>query len=341
MKHKDVENLRHIKKQFHFPWMTCVFLLFVFIICIFTHDALLKLYHNHSTFQEKILESYNKNIHIKDSLLDKDLQLLLDTSKYDINKQDKAEIIRIIQHRLLKESDENNVAQIKGMLEIQLDRIRDEYETLALWGGIITVVFLIFSFYSLFKTEDFTRQAQQTLNGLEYMREEAEDETKGIDAKVKQAKQDIDKELQLTNSLLSEIRNNASKALEAFNQEKEEILARMMEYSNSEIERINESRADLISLVNDKIQQIEKRIDDMMPTPLTEEEMNQFYKNIGLDISEIKQLTDDNQEDLNSDGIENNTTFKESDNSGTINEELKSNDYNHDDMSESDNKVEV
>ena len=70
------------------------------------------------------------------------------------------------------------IAQIllesKSLLELEFNKIQNEYNTLALWGGILTIVFLIFSFYSLFKTDDLMKQGRDGLDKLYQIQEKAD-----------------------------------------------------------------------------------------------------------------------------------------------------------------------
>lgn len=68
----------------------------------------------------------------------------------------------------------NIQAETKALLELEFNKIQNEYETLALWAGILTVVFLIFSFYSMFKTEELLKQGKQGLSELDDIKERGE-----------------------------------------------------------------------------------------------------------------------------------------------------------------------
>lgn len=52
------------------------------------------------------------------------------------------------------------------LLELNFNRIQHEYTVLALWAGVLMIVFLIFSFYSLYKTDDIARQGKDSLKEI-------------------------------------------------------------------------------------------------------------------------------------------------------------------------------
>lgn len=56
--------------------------------------------------------------------------------------------------------------ETKDMLEMQFAKIQHETESLQIWCGILTVVFLIFSFYSLFKTDELVKQGKEGVKEL-------------------------------------------------------------------------------------------------------------------------------------------------------------------------------
>lgn len=84
--------------------------------------------------------------------------------RYVLSQTDKAIVDRTAQSTRL-------VMEVRDILDRQLAKIQQEYETLEVWCGIITVVFLIFSFYSLFKVEDIVNQGKSGLKELEVMSE--------------------------------------------------------------------------------------------------------------------------------------------------------------------------
>lgn len=56
--------------------------------------------------------------------------------------------------------------EIKSLEELQLSRIEREYESMQIWYGLLTVVFLLFSFFSLYKTDDMVKSCEETFKRL-------------------------------------------------------------------------------------------------------------------------------------------------------------------------------
>lgn len=64
--------------------------------------------------------------------------------------------------------------EVKSLLELEFNRIQNEFEAIEIWTGILTVIFLIFSFYSLFKTEQLENQSRDELKRIKKISEDGE-----------------------------------------------------------------------------------------------------------------------------------------------------------------------
>lgn len=84
-------------------------------------------------------------------------------SPYSINKQ------------VLQQMDHNE-QMIRDLLDLEFSRIQTERNVLEIWAAVITIVFLVFSFYSTFKTDDMVKDAQSLLSSLNKMHTQAEGE---------------------------------------------------------------------------------------------------------------------------------------------------------------------
>lgn len=80
--------------------------------------------------------------------------------------------------------------ETKDLLEMQFAKIQHESESLEVWCGILTVVFLIFSFYSLFKTDELVHQGREGVKELARLQESGK---KSIDEMKKTGTEKIQK----------------------------------------------------------------------------------------------------------------------------------------------------
>lgn len=63
--------------------------------------------------------------------------------------------------------------EVKSMLDLEFNRIQHEFESLEIWAGVLTVIFLIFSFYSLQKTEQMEHESKKGMEKIKEIMTEA------------------------------------------------------------------------------------------------------------------------------------------------------------------------
>lgn len=127
--------------------------------------------HSFSRSQHAIVENHRRQTAIVDSML---MEMRRDISSDDPIRRWKPGYV-VDRAILYKNLDQTN-QDIQTMLEMQMSRIQTEYETLSLWAGIVTVVFLIFSFYSLFKTDQLSHQASANMDAIRDMKIQASED---------------------------------------------------------------------------------------------------------------------------------------------------------------------
>ena len=69
---------------------------------------------------------------------------------------------------------EQNIKAVQSMLELQDARIQADFTILSIWAGVLMIVFLIFSIYSIFKTDELMRQSREGLLAVEEAKKKAE-----------------------------------------------------------------------------------------------------------------------------------------------------------------------
>ncbi len=94
---------------------------------------------------------------------------------------------------IAKSTEENNRNdRIGNLLESELAKIQNEYEVLNLWCALLTVVFLIFSFFSIFKTNEMANQSEDALKTMREIERDVQKKSESIDQKIKDADTKID-----------------------------------------------------------------------------------------------------------------------------------------------------
>lgn len=101
------------------------------------------------------------------------------------------------------------------LLELHFNRIQHEYTILALWAGVLMIVFLIFSFYSLYKTDDIAKQSKESLkeirqkgdNILKDFQKLQDDLTKETGDRIAQLNKEVEASQNDINTLFSQIKS--------------------------------------------------------------------------------------------------------------------------------------
>lgn len=78
------------------------------------------------------------------------------------------------------------IENVEELLHLEFAKIQEERNALTLWIGIITVVFLIFSFYSMLKSDDLVRQSRENLDEIKETSKECEKQFTDLDTKVEE-----------------------------------------------------------------------------------------------------------------------------------------------------------
>ena len=65
-----------------------------------------------------------------------------------------------------QENHEKFEEEIKSLLELQQSYIQDNFSSFEIWAGVLTIVFLVFSFFSLQKSEQMEQQSRESLKQI-------------------------------------------------------------------------------------------------------------------------------------------------------------------------------
>lgn len=75
--------------------------------------------------------------------------------------------------RLSVERDLLN-GQTKTMIDLHLNKIEHEYSNITLWAAVLTILFLVFSFYSVFKVDELVKQGMDGLKEIRRIKAQGE-----------------------------------------------------------------------------------------------------------------------------------------------------------------------
>lgn len=169
-----------------------------------------------------IISHHRKSVQATDSLLNLYNRLVSDSLK-NIKNVELRELCDNLSKITEKAAFARNDERIGNLLDTELSKIQSEYETLNLWCALITVVFLIFSFYSIFKASEMATEGERIL-----------DEVKRIKKDVHQKADTIDDEVGKVNDQIKEMK----KSIEVVKTEKDNISQSLKHIQTEELEAL-------------------------------------------------------------------------------------------------------
>lgn len=90
----------------------------------------------------------------------------------------------VINEQVLQQM-KHNEEMVRELLQVEFDRIQSERNVLEIWAAVITIVFLVFSFYSTFKTDDMVKDAKSVLASLNEIHTMAGKEKAAVEGELK------------------------------------------------------------------------------------------------------------------------------------------------------------
>lgn len=195
----------------------------ILAVCCFAYIAV-----SFNKSHEKIVEAHQKSIDSIHALLEP--AMISNDSCYYVNEQ-------------LSHSIELHIQTSKDVLELQSVKIQSDFTVLSLWAGILMIVFLVFSIYSMFKTDELLKQSREGLKAIEATEKEADTIIDRVEVKTEQ-----------------EIQKVTTKAIE----ETEKIQTEASNTIDEVKKEINEMRNSFSSDVAQKSSEFQNKYEEMM-----------------------------------------------------------------------------
>ena len=60
------------------------------------------------------------------------------------------------------------------MIDLHLNKVEHEYSNLTIWAAILTILFLVFSFYSIYKMDELLQQGNEGVKDIRSLRKDGE-----------------------------------------------------------------------------------------------------------------------------------------------------------------------
>lgn len=210
--------------------------------------------------------------------------------KYD-NKIQRDSLLLITERQLLE-------GQVKTMLDLHLNKVEHEYSNITLWAAVLTILFLVFSFYSIFKMDSLVHQGQEGVKEIKQLNKDGE-------IAIQEIRNKGDALINSSEEKINDLRDKASSDYSSFVNTQQQVVNETMSVINSKIEAIkkeseqavrevtiSKGKIDNISdesikLLKDKLLGIEKKYDDALNEKVAE--LNEYTNQLQNIISKIEQ----------------------------------------------------
>lgn len=143
--------------------------------------------------------------------------------------------------------------QIRAMLQLQHAEIEEDFSNLMLWAAVLMVVFLVFSIYSMFKTDNLINEGRSSVGTIKGLYSKAEEKISSLDTMFETESTKLARESQ---KQIDELRDRASKKLSDFTIEVDKKLGAAEGRINADIAKYNKQ-------VDDKAANVQKQFEEM------------------------------------------------------------------------------
>ena len=126
--------------------------------------------------------------------------------------------------------------EIRSLLQLEFNKIQNEYEALEIWAAILTVVFLIFSFYSFFKTEKLEEDGRQSITRINTMENDARNNLNDLQNSIQA---DYHEQESLFSEAFASQMNDFQRRFRGI---EEDMMRRLQDYQSRMEESLNEAR---------------------------------------------------------------------------------------------------
>lgn len=207
-----------------------------------------------------------------------------------------------LQSKMIGQIEQQKVFQesVKTMMEMEYAKIQNEYESQEIWIGLITIVFLIFSFYSMMKSEQFERQCQEDAKRVHELTESAVAKIEGINTAKEAKLKEIDEGFKnWKETSIIKITSDTGKAIkDELNSTKQERDVRYKEiedkWESNLSAKVKRVMADLSTFEEESKKKCDARVEELLS--VTEKkvmmEVKRILDNFDNDLSNVNGLID-------------------------------------------------
>lgn len=175
--------------------------------------------------------------------------------------------------------------QTKTMLDLHLNKIEHEYSNITMWAAVLTILFLVFSFYSIFKMDELIQQGNEGVNEIRKLKESGDNTIREIKDAEKTMKKEHADNLSNAKSELSTFMDNQQKIVSGTVEAVQLEISAIKSMSDQTIrdilankEKMDSLLVDSVNALKDKLSEIETQYSAVLQPKV--EELNSIIAKI-------------------------------------------------------------
>lgn len=191
-----------------FCFCGCIIIVFLSLIAYLWHTSnVLK------NSQDKIINEHIYHIATVDSIFNELKTAILSNDSVMIENapllfsQLQKDSVLLRRELLLSQEEESN------LVELHIDKIDNDYSQIGLWAGILSIIFLIFGFFAIFKIEETKINAQNILDDVREQEQKVKNEIKELETQAIQVNNTYKDIKQGNEAVISDYRNSLEKII--------------------------------------------------------------------------------------------------------------------------------
>ena len=154
--------------------------------------------------------------------------------------------------------------QTQTMLELHLNKIEHEYSNITMWGAVLTILFLVFSFYSIYKMDELIQQGNEGVQEIKNLRKEGKQDLNQLEKEKKEIVNNIQGQLKESVTAMSNTQKETERqfqdAVGNLNSAKDGLITEsrgMLEYYKKQFDSI-------LKMNNDNLEQKQQEFNDLI-----------------------------------------------------------------------------
>lgn len=137
--------------------------------------------------------------------------------------------------------------QTKAMIDLHLTKIDHEYNNITMWAAILTILFLVFSFYSIFKMDELIQQGREGVKDIKRLKKVGDDSIACVKT---ENNEQIKKLKEETEEIIKEHREKLESMSSSFSTQQNDLYKRTNEYLNGLRKNFDEQSQKILSEYN-------------------------------------------------------------------------------------------